>query len=153
MNNEKKQRTRPTFDYEGLTEKQIKAVELLQSGDYTKTEIGEIVGVHRNTIAEWCKLDRFNAALRECANEKIQQTLNKLKSRSAMATDILWKLANSDDKRVAMEATKYILDRNLGKTTSKIIVEDNDKDENRIDIEAELEAMDNGDDPIDVDFD
>lgn len=149
---EKRKKAVQTFMYDGLTDKQCQAVELLQTGDYTKIQIADMVGVHRNTITEWCKMDRFRAALKECADEKIQQTLNKLKSRSAMATDILWKLANSEDKRVAMEATKYILDRNLGKTTSKIIVDDTGKDEKEIDIAAEIEAMENGDNPFDVDF-
>jgi predicted DNA-binding protein YlxM (UPF0122 family) len=149
---EKRKKAVQTFMYDGLTDKQCQAVELLQTGDYTKIQIADMVGVHRNTITEWCKMDRFRAALKECADEKIQQTLNKLKSRSAMATDILWKLANSEDKRVAMEATKYILDRNLGKTTSKIIVDDTQKETKDIDIAAEIEAMKNGENPLDIDF-
>ena len=149
---EKRKKAVQTFMYDGLTDKQCQAVELLQTGDYTKIQIADMVGVHRNTITEWCKMDRFRAALKECADEKIQQTLNKLKSRSAMATDILWKLANSEDKRVAMEATKYILDRNLGKTTSKIIVDDTQNETKDIDIAAEIEAMKNGENPLDIDF-
>ena len=138
--------------FDGLTETQVSAAEMLQSGRFTKGEIAEKVGVHPNTISRWCKNDKFIAAVKYCEREKIRQTLAMLNEGSARATEILMELAECDDKRVKMEAVKYILDRNLGKTTSKIIVDDSDKTSNDIDIAAEIEAMRNGDNAIDVDF-
>ena len=63
---------------------------------------------------------------------------------SARATEILMELAECDDKRVKMEAVKYILDRNLGKTTSKIIVDDSGKDDKDVDIESALKDFRDG---------
>lgn len=151
-NNKSKERTRPTFQYEGLTEKQLKAVEMLQSGEFTKGEIAETVGVHRNTITAWCKDDRFKAALKECADEKIRQTLSMLKAKSTRATEILFQLAESSDKRVQMEAVKYILDRNLGKTTSKLQIDENTDNQGTIDIESEIAKIASGELSLDIDY-
>ena len=63
---------------------------------------------------------------------------------SKRATEILLELAECDDKRVKMEAVKYILDRNLGKTTSKIIVDDSGKDDKDVDIESALKDFRDG---------
>ena len=63
---------------------------------------------------------------------------------AARATEILMELAECDDKRVKMEAVKYILDRNLGKTTSKIIVDDSGKDDKDVDIEEALKDFREG---------
>ena len=148
--------TKRKYDYnafEGLTESQISAAEMLQSGKFTKGEIAKMVGIHPNTMTAWCKMDKFKAAMKFYEQEKIRQTLAMLSEGSARATEILMELAECDDKRVKMEAVKYILDRNLGKTTSKIIVDDTQKETKDIDIAAEIEAMENGDNPIDVDFD
>lgn len=130
--------------FDGLTETQVSAAEMLQSGRFTKGEIAEKVGVHPNTISRWCKNDKFIAAVKYCEREKIRQTLAMLNEGAARATEILMELAECDDKRVKMEAVKYILDRNLGKTTSKIIVDDSGKDDKDVDIESALKDFRDG---------
>ena len=130
--------------FDGLTESQISAAEMLQSGKFTKGEIAAKVGIHPNTMTRWCKDEKFKAAMKFYEREKIRQTLAMLNEGSARATEILMELAECDDKRVKMEAVKYILDRNLGKTTSKIIVDDSGKEEKEIDIDAALSEIRNG---------
>ena len=130
--------------FDGLTETQVSAAEMLQSGKYTKGEIAEICGVHPNTISRWCKNEKFIAAVKRCEQEKIRQTLALLNEGSKRATEILLELAECDDKRVKMEAVKYILDRNLGKTTSKIIVDDNTDKDKDVDIESALSEFRSG---------
>ncbi len=152
-NKTKRKKAPQIFEFDGLNERQLKAVELLETGEYTKMQIADMVGVHRNTITEWCKNDRFRAALKECAEEKIKAANRQMEYNISIATSKILDLINCGDKDTEFKAAKYLLDRIFGKTTAKIQIEDNDKDESRIDIEAELEAMDNGDDPIDVDFD
>lgn len=139
-------------EFDGLSDIQISAAEMLQSGKFTQGEIAKIVGVHPVTITRWRKNDKFMAAVKKCQQEKIRQTLALLNEGSKRATEILMELAECDDKRVKMEAVKYILDRNLGKTTSKIIVDDTQKETKDIDIAAEIEAMKNGENPLDIDF-
>ena len=67
-----------------------------------------------------------------------------LSESSVIATRVLLELVRSGDKRVQMEAAKYILDRNLGKTTSKIIVDDSGKDDKDVDIESALKDFRDG---------
>lgn len=131
-------------EYDGLSDIQISAAEMLQSGKFTQGEIAKIVGVHPVTITRWRKNEKFMAAVKKCQQEKIRQTLAMLNEGAARATEILMELAECDDKRVKMEAVKYILDRNLGKTTSKIIVDDTGKDEKEIDIDSALQDFRDG---------
>lgn len=131
-------------EFDGLSDVQISAAEMLQSGKFTQGEIAKIVGVHPVTITRWRKNEKFMAAVKKCQQEKIRQTLAMLNEGSARATEILMELAECDDKRVKMEAVKYILDRNLGKTTSKIIVDDSGKDDKDIDIESALKDFRDG---------
>lgn len=149
----KKGRTSPIGQLQGLTSKQLEAVELLLNGEYNKGEIAEIVGVHRNTITQWCKNDEFVAALKEREAEKNRQTLALLKSKSTRATEILMELAECSDKRVQMEAVKYILDRNLGKTTAKVEIDDTRKTNEDYDLQAALERIKEDSTPISSDFD
>ena len=131
-------------EFDGLSDVQISAAEMLQSGKFTQGEIAKIVGVHPVTITRWRKNEKFMAAVKKCQQEKIRQTLAMLNEGSARATEILMELAECDDKRVKMEAVKYILDRNLGKTTSKIIVDDSGKDDKDVDIESALKDFRDG---------
>ena len=131
-------------EFDGLSDIQISAAEMLQSGKFTQGEIAKIIGVHPVTITRWRKNDKFMAAVKKCQQEKIRQTLAMLNEGSARATEILMELAECDDKRVKMEAVKYILDRNLGKTTSKIIVDDSGKDDKDVDIESALKDFRDG---------
>lgn len=131
-------------EFDGLSDVQISAAEMLQSGKFTQGEIAKIIGVHPVTITRWRKNEKFMAAVKKCQQEKIRQTLAMLNEGSARATEILMELAECDDKRVKMEAVKYILDRNLGKTTSKIIVDDSGKDDKDVDIESALKDFRNG---------
>lgn len=131
-------------EFDGLSDVQISAAEMLQSGRFTQGEIAKIIGVHPVTITRWRKNEKFMAAVKKCQQEKIRQTLAMLNEGSARATEILMELAECDDKRVKMEAVKYILDRNLGKTTSKIIVDDSGKDDKDVDIESALKDFRDG---------
>ena len=131
-------------EFEGLSDIQISAAEMLQSGRFTQGEIAKIIGVHPVTITRWRKNEKFMAAVKKCQQEKIRQTLAMLNEGSARATEILMELAECGDKRVQMEACKYILDRNLGKTTSKIIVDDSGKDDKDVDIESALKDFRDG---------
>lgn len=135
--------------FDGLTDKQILAAKMLQSGEYTKQEIAKEVGIHPNTMTAWCKNEKFMAAVKKCEQEKIRQTLALLSEGSVVATRVLMELVKSGDKRVQMEAAKYILDRNLGKTTSKIIVTDEESDNDSFDIEKALKDIEESPDQQD----
>lgn len=131
-----------SYGYEGLTEEQCRAVELLENGGKTKTEVAEILGVHRNTIGAWDKNDCFRAARRKCASEKTRQTLSFIKSHSQEAARELWKMAQSaNDKRVAKEIYMYFVDRDLGKIASKVEIDDTRVESDDYDIDEALQRI------------
>lgn len=120
-----------------LTPLQIQAVELLVLEGKTQKEITEILDIHRNTISDWVHKGNFKAAMQKCENERTRQTLRSIRSKSAIAVDRLWNMAEStNDKRVAKEIYMYIIDRDLGKITSKIEIDDN-RDNTTVDIDME----------------
>lgn len=108
-----------------LTQEQIQAVELLVLSGKTQKEVTEILDVHRNTVSKWVHKANFKAAMQKCENERTRQTLRSIRSKSAIAVDRLWNMAEStNDKRVAKEIYMYIIDRDLGKITSKVEIDD-----------------------------
>lgn len=104
---------------------QIQAVELLILSGKTQNEVAEILNVHRNTVSNWVHNKNFVAAMSKCDNERNKQTLRSIRSKSPIALERLWNMAEStNDKRVAKEIYMYIVDRDLGKITSKVEIDD-----------------------------
>lgn len=104
---------------------QIQAVELLILSGKTQNEVAEILNVHRNTVSNWVHNKNFVAAMNKCDNERNKQTLRSIRSKSPIALERLWNMAEStNDKRVAKEIYMYIVDRDLGKITSKVEIDD-----------------------------
>lgn len=129
-------------DFEGLSAKQISAAEMLQSG-YTQREIAEAIGVHYVTISRWKNNEKFMAAVNKCKQERIRQTQALLNKGAPLATEVLIDLLKTNDKRTQVEVAKYILDRNLGKPTSKTDISVDYDSNNDFDLDAlvaEIEA-------------
>ncbi|WP_160678741.1 phBC6A51 family helix-turn-helix protein [Clostridium sp. C8-1-8] len=103
-----------------LTDKQLKALELLVTGE-TVSETARLVGVNRKTITEWKKqekfkveLDRQVAELKSGIEKKILTNLNPL-------LDKLMKIAlKSDSDKTSLDAIIYAINRVAGTPTSKI---------------------------------
>lgn len=127
------------IDSDGLTEKQRQAVELLELSGLPQYEVAKELGVHRNTVSAWCKKANFKAARRRCAEEKRRQNSKKLEDffndKSPEAAQILYDIMiQSKDTRSRIEIAKYLIDRKLGKITTKVEVEDNREDTEDVDI-------------------
>lgn len=128
---------------------QIQAVELLILSGKTQNEVAETLGIHRNTVSAWVHNKNFVAAMQKCENERNRQTIRSIRSKSPVALDRLWKMAEStNDKRVAKEIYMYIIDRDLGKITAKVEIEDNRQSNTDFDIESELAKMEDEDNPV-----
>lgn len=141
----------------GLTEKQIEAAEMLQSGEYLNKQVADIVGVHYNTITQWLKKPKFQEKMREIAKEHRERTLHMLNGATPVATEKLIELINGKDDRLAFEAAKYVIDRELGKTTAKIEVANPVEHTLEINIDDEVKRIMSGDteipaDAIEVDY-
>jgi transcriptional regulator len=123
-----------------LTDKQLKALELLVTGE-TVSETARLVGVNRKTITEWKKQDKFKveldrqvAELKSGIEKKILTNLNPL-------LDKLMKIAlKSDSDKTSLDAIIYAINRVAGTPTSKIAdVSEEEKKDN----DFSLDDLDN----------
>lgn len=135
-------RNKPFDANSNLDERQLKLVELLLNGEKTKGEIAEILGVHRNTITNWCKDDRVKAIVAEHEAEKIRQANSFYIDKAPIAAKRLWDMAEkSSDKRVAKEIYFYVVNRALGMPSKNVQIADNRDNQSDYDIGAALERM------------
>lgn len=111
----------------GLTEMQQKVVEMLIFDGKTQLSIAEELGLHRNTVNKWLKKPEMVAERRRCEQELARQTKEQMNAFVvAHGMDIvqkLYELSQSTDKRVSAQCSQYLVDRILGKSTSKVEID------------------------------
>lgn len=109
-----------------IDERQRKAIELMVSGEYQITQVAELVGVHRSTIYNWMDNEEFKAEMNKRVQDIKTRAEKELNSKLLKAIDLYWELAvdPKTDKRTKQIALSYIIDRNLGKPTSKMEMTD-----------------------------
>jgi len=117
-----------------IDEQKRKAIELLVAGEYTKTDIAEIVGVSRQCIYNWLDNGDFVKALDTRLQSITTLAEKEFDAKLEKAIDEYWKLAmTTQDSRTKEKALSYWIDRCLGKTTTKLDVSSEVKVDNRID--------------------
>lgn len=128
-----------------LDERQIKAVESLSKGS-TITDAAIDSGVSRNTIYEWKKSEEFVAELSRCQQEFIYEAQGRLKSAAKEAADEIIKLLKKGKyEKTRLAAAQDILDRNLGKATSRVELDDGRRDKDKVDkdlLDEEIKEFD-----------
>lgn len=120
----------------GLSEKKLKAIEMLLNNE-TKTHIGEVVGVDRRTINNWCKDKAFIAEMDRQRDQMKKRVEDRITMQLDSLTQRLFEIALSKDNDAnSIKATFYLLDRVLGKATTKVeqTINDNTNDNNVEDI-------------------
>ncbi|MBW9158886.1 phBC6A51 family helix-turn-helix protein [Clostridium tagluense] len=119
-----------------LDERQIKAVEAKAKG-FTITDMAKEAGVSRNTIYEWIKMEEFTAEVVRFQQEFVSQAQGRLKVAAQDAADEMIKLLKKGKyEKTRLSAAQDILDRNLGKATSRVEVDDGRKDKNNVGIDV-----------------
>lgn len=108
-----------------LTEKQNEVIDLLIMGNLSKEKIASQVGVASKTVYNWLNNnDEFKTELQrrtEVFNDgRMTEAQNKLSIYLDMAIRNIAEIANDKDNPKRFEANKYIVDRKLGNTTTKI---------------------------------
>lgn len=103
-----------------LNERQIKGAKLYSEG-YTPTEIAKELGVNRSTFYDWLKKEEFTSEVDRYKAEIVttaeKQMTNKVTNYIHALEDIA--LAGRSEKN-RVDALTYLLDRVLGKSTTKI---------------------------------
>ena len=133
-----------------LNEKQVKAIELLVTGEYQVQQIADAVGVTRQTIHKWRTKDK---EFIEEYGKRLQETTNavsqKFRERLDTAVESLYDIITNPDiaTRERKDACIYWINRVMGTPTNKVeTIEDKDKEGIHTDVLEGVLAKD-ADDP------
>lgn len=129
-----------------LDDRQIRVCELIATG-MPITEVSKTLSIARSTIYEWKKLDEFNAEVSRFGQEFIYAAQGRLKCAAKDAADEVIKLLKHGKyEKTRLSAAQDILDRNLGKATTRVEVEDGRKDKDNVTtdvLDDEMNELDN----------
>lgn len=102
-----------------LQEKQMIAIELLCQGK-TKAETCREINLSRRTLYNWLNDQEFNAELERLENAKKKEAQTTINSHAIKYISELEKIAfTSKSDKIRSEVLMYLLDRSLGKPTTK----------------------------------
>ena len=122
-----------------LTEKHYRCIEYILKG-YQFTDIAKKVPCCRQTIYTWLNDKEFKAELDRCRLEIKKQAENKVLDEVSTYIDKIKDLAfSSDSDNVKLNALELLLERSLGKVTTK--VEQTVKEDNKEDAITDLDSM------------
>lgn len=132
---------------EVMDDRKTLAIQLLAEGVENKTNIAKRCGVARQTLYDWmANDDKFRAALDARLQSRKVFVEKIIDSKLESAVDQLIHLAETtENSRVKAQCLQYIIDRGLGKPTSKHEISAAMDNVNKIDqdvLEAEFEEVD-----------
>lgn len=129
-----------------LDERKEKAIAMIISGE-SITDVAKLVGVYRSTIYDWLKDDEFKAELDKRRQEIIVQGNNIILNELGLYIKELKKIAlKGSSEKSRIDASTYLVDRILGKTTTKIENINDGKDKDNVSkdlLEEEFKEFDN----------
>src|SRR4051812_42229004 len=133
-----------------LNEKQNEAIDLLILGNLSKEEVANAIGAGRRTVYNWISSnEEFKAEWQRRARSfddaRVVDAKNKLSVYLDAAISNIVAMATDKDNTKCYEANKYLIDRVLGNTTTKIEQSNIDTTGNKDikDIDSMLNELDN----------
>jgi predicted DNA-binding protein YlxM (UPF0122 family) len=124
-----------------LDKKQIEAIEMLVTGDYTKQEVMGRLGMHRTTFYKWIKNPEFVAALDKRLQEVKTQAQKDFTSRLPKAVEEYWKICTTcTDVRTKEKALANWIERSLGRIANTVNINDDRQDED-VDVLAAFDSV------------
>jgi len=119
-----------------LDERQLKVCELLAKGT-TVVDIAKEVGISRQTVYDWKKLEEFVAEIDRLGQEFLNAAQGRLKFAAVLAAEEVIKLLKSGTyEKTRLSAAQDILDRNLGKATTRMEVGDSRSDKDNVTVDV-----------------
>lgn len=127
-----------------LNDNQNNFIELYLQG-LNPTEISKQMHISRTMIYKYLKNDEIKSELNRRLTQIKNQANEKLNSKVNTYLDELEHIAfNAESEKVKADILQYLVDRTLGKTTTKIESNANDKESNSVvDLDNELQGLDN----------
>ena len=123
-----------------LTNKQLDCIELLMDG-LNKTAIADKIGISRKTIYKWMENEEFKAELDRRKQKICNDALSDLKGSTKDLLKAVEKLAyTAENEGIRLQALNSLLDRTLGKATTKQEIElSSNKEAENIDLDTLLD--------------
>ncbi|MBN1071522.1 hypothetical protein HYH38_08340 [Clostridium botulinum] len=144
-----------------LNEKQSEVIDLLILGNLSKTRIAKSVGIAEKTVYNWLNdNEEFKAELQRRTevfnNTRIVEAKNKLSVHLQNAINNIVEMAEDKDNPKRFECNKYLVDRVLGNTTTKLeqTTENKNNNNTKVDIKSmisEIELDNDKDNIIELD--
>lgn len=123
-----------------LNDKQLECIELLMDG-VNKTAIADKIKVNRKTIYDWLEKEEFKRELDRRKQLICNSAISDLKGSTRELLDEVKKLAyTAENEGIRLQALNSLLDRTLGKATTKQEIElYSNKEAENIDLDTLLE--------------
>ena len=128
-----------------LNDKQLECIELLMDG-VNKTAIADKIKVNRKTIYDWLEKEEFKRELDRRKQLICNSAISDLKGSTRELLAEVKKLAyTAENEGIRLQALNSLLDRTLGKATSKqdISITNNDSVNEEINLDDLLDTADN----------
>ena len=126
-----------------LTEKQNKMISMLAEG-MSKADIAKELKMSRQTIYDWLDKEEIKREMDRRRRIMCNEALTSLKGDTRELLDAVKKLAyTADSEAIRLQALNSLLDRSLGKATTKAELEVNNNNNNIDDINLDTLLDDN----------
>lgn len=136
-----------------LTEKQNKMISMLAEG-MSKADIAKELKMSRQTIYDWLDKEEIKREMDRRRRIMCNEALTSLKGDTRELLDAVKKLAyTADSEAIRLQALNSLLDRSLGKATTKAELEVNNNNNNIDDINLDTLLDDNNKDSNVIDLD
>ena len=118
----------------------LECIRLLIEG-WKVSEIAKEIGVSRRTIYNWMDKEEFKATLNESMQQIKQEGENAIiKDLVSYIDNIKWLAIKSKSEKIRLDASTYLVDRVLGKSSSRVEITDDKKEETNIDVLSVLDS-------------
>jgi len=109
-----------------IDERKERVIVLTMEGE-GPTDIAKVTGISRQTVYNWLELEEIKADIDKRRRGIVTQSNAYVVSNVHTYLECIHKLAvNTSDKRTAAQCLMYLVDRSLGKVSTKIEIDSND---------------------------
>lgn len=125
-----------------LDERKVSMIDLRMKGK-GNVEIAKVLGVSRTSIYNWLQEDEVKAELARCVQEIKTHSQNRFNVDIDVMIDNARDLAlNSESDKIKSDMTQYWIDRTLGKTTTRLEVDDGRDEKDKVDVDVLNDEID-----------
>ncbi|MBU3185645.1 helix-turn-helix domain-containing protein [Clostridium estertheticum] len=129
-----------------LDDNKLQCIQLIVKGE-SKTEIAKLIKVSRKTIYNWIEDEEFKKELSEMREESKNRAKEIINNEAVKAAKIVVDLMQkAKSEKVRYGAASDILDRGLGKATSRMELADSREGEDDVSVDVldqEIKEIDN----------